>query len=183
MNVSGLAELLLSPEEKNEMQDSVQMLQEKNFSGFYDKNQNIVRSILFMESVDEFLDFSNENSLDIECFSAAFLCTKGYGIQVGGYEDDLTHPLTAFFKAKGIDYPEVFEIINHEKIYTDCGDYDNFKKSLTEINQVLGPHGVRVIVFEDFIYCDCEYTVLIVDNSLADKLASLWQSDNFEIYL
>ena len=183
MNASSLAELLLSPEEKNEMQNSVQMLQAKDFTGFYDKNQSIVGSILFMESVDEFLDFSNENSLDWECFCAAFLCAKGYGLQVGGYEDDLTQPLTAFFKARGIDCPEVSEIIGSEKIYTDCGDYDNFKESLTAINEVLSPHGMRIIVLEDFVYCDCEYTVLIVDNALADKLISSWQSDSFEIYL
>ena len=149
MNVSNLAELLLSHEEKKEMQSSVQMLEANDFTGFYDKNQSIIRSILFIENADEFLDFSNENSLDTECFSAAFLCSKGYGIQVGGYEDDLTQPLTEFFKAKGIDYPEVFEIINNEKIYTDCSDYDNFKKSLTAINQVLDPHGLRVMVFEE----------------------------------
>lgn len=95
----------------------------------------------------------------------------------------MTHPLTAFFQAKGIDYPKVFEIINGEKIYTDCSDYDNFKKSLTAMNQILGLHGMRVVVLEDFVYCDCEYTVLIVDNTLADKLTSLWQSDSFEIYL
>lgn len=76
MNVSSLAERLLSPEEKNEMQNSIQMLQAKNFSGFYDKNQSILRNILFIESVDEFLDFSNENSLDLECFCAAFYVPK-----------------------------------------------------------------------------------------------------------
>ena len=183
MNASGLAELLLSPEEKNEMQNAVQMLEAENFFEFYGGNQSIVRNILFIESVEEFLDFSTENSLDIECFCAAFLCAKGYGIQVGGYEDDLTNPLTEFFKAKGIDDLKVFEMINSEKIYTDCGDYDNFEESLTAINQVLSPHGVRVIVLEDSVYCDCEYTVLIVDNALADKVASLWQSDSFEIYL
>ena len=182
MNISSLAELLLSPEEKNEMQNSAQMLQAKDFTGFYDKNQSMVGSILFVESVDEFLDFSKENSLDMECFCAAFLCAKGYGIQVGGYEDDLTQPLTAFFKTRGIDYPEVFEIIQSETIYTDCGD-DNFKESLTAINEVLSPRGMRVIVFEDGIYCDCEYTVLIVDNALADQLTSSWQSNSFEIYL
>ena len=84
MNVLSLAELLLSPEGKNEMQNSVQMLQVKDFSGFYNKNQDIVRNLLFLESVDEFLDFSNDNSLDIECFYAAFLGAKGYGIQIGG---------------------------------------------------------------------------------------------------
>lgn len=183
MNISSLAELLLSPEEKIEMQNSMQMLEAKKFSEFYETNQSIVRNILFLESADEFLDFSNENSLDIECFCAAFLCVKGYGIQIGGYEDDLTQTLTAFFRAKKFDNPKIFEIINSEKIYTDCSDYDNFKKSITAINSVLDPYGIRVIVFEDFVYCDCEYTVLIVDNAIADRLTSSWQSDSFEVYL
>ena len=183
MNISNLAELLLSPEEKIEMQNSVQMLETRKFSEFYRINQNIVRSILFIESVDEFLDFSNENTLDIECFCAAFLCAKGYGVQVGGYEDDLTQALTSFFKTKKFDNPAIFEIINSEKIYTDCSDYDNFKKSMTAINSVFDPDGVRVIVFEDFVYCDCEYTMLLVDNDMADRLTSSWQSDNFEVYL
>ena len=183
MNISNLAELLLSPEEKIEMQNSVQMLETRKFSEFYRINQNIVRSILFIESVDEFLDFSNENTLDIECFCAAFLCAKGYGVQVGGYEDDLTQALTSFFKTKKFDNPTIFEIINSEKIYTDCSDYDNFKKSMTAINSVLDSYGVRVIVFEDFVYCDCEYTMLLVDNDMADRLTSSWQSDNFEVYL
>ena len=183
MNISNLAELLLSPEEKIEMQNSVQMLETRKFSEFYRINQNIVRSILFIESVDEFLDFSNENTLDIECFCAAFLCAKGYGVQVGGYEDDLTQALTSFFKTKKFDNPAIFEIINSEKIYTDCSDYDNFKKSMTAINSVLDSYGVRVIVFEDFVYCDCEYTMLLVDNDMADRLTSSWQSDNFEVYL
>ncbi len=183
MNILSLAELLLSPEEKSEMQNSIQMLEAKNFSGFYETNSSIIYNILFIENVDEFLDFSAESSLNTECFCAAFLCAKGYGIQVGGYEDDLTLALTTFFKAKGLDYPSILEIINSEKIYTDCSDYDNFKKSLAAINQVLGSDKMQIIVFEDFVYCDCEYTLLIVDCALAEKLASSWQSNNFEIYL
>lgn len=158
MNASSLAELLLSPEEKSELHDSLRMLRAKDFSGFYEKNQDVVGDILFLENVDEFLDFSRENSLDEECFSAAFLCAKGHGVQIGGYENDLTHTLSEFFRAGGIDDPAVFEIINREKIYTDCGDLDNFKESLTAINQALAPRGRRVMVFEDFVYCDCEYT-------------------------
>lgn len=183
MNASGLAELLLSPEEKNELRKSERMLWEKDLAGFYHENQSILRNILFIESLDEFLDFSDENTLDPECLSAAFLCAKGHGIQVGGYEDDLTQPLTEYFRAKGIDEPKVFEIIDGGRICTDCGDQDNFKDSLTAINQVLAPHGKRVIVFEDFVYCDCEYTVLVVDSALADEVIAAWQSDSFEIYL
>lgn len=183
MNMLSLAELLLSPEEKEEMQRSAQMLEEGKFSAFYKANENIVRNILFVENSDEFLDFSNENTLELECFCAAFLCAKGYGVQVGGYEDDLTQTLTAFFQAQKWNSPKIFEIINSEKIYTDCGDCDNFKKSMIAINSVLESQGMRVMAFEDFVYCDCEYTLLVADNGIADRLTSSWQSDSFAIYL
>ncbi len=183
MNIKDLAELLLSSEAKSEMEKSIQMIAAKDYSTFYEDNQDIVRNILFIETIDEFLEFVSENTLDVECFCAAFLCAKGYGIQVGGYEDDLTQTLTKFFEGKGFAYPEILEIIGKEKIYTDCSDYDNFKKSLTSINKILDEHGIRVIVFEDFVYCDCQYTMLVVSKTLANDLISEWQSDNFEIYL
>lgn len=104
-----------------------------------------------LETLDEFLDFSKENSLDKECYCAAFLCAYGYGIQIGGYEDDLTHTLTEFFHTQGMEYPEISEIVCKEKIYTDCSDYDNFKKSMTAINQELDTHGIRLVVLEDFV--------------------------------
>ena len=183
MNVVDLVVMLLSPDEKSEMQTSIELLEQSNFSAFYEKNRDIVQSILFIETLDDFLDFSSENLLDAESYCAAFLCAKGYGIQVGGYEDDLTHTLTAFFHSKGIEYPEITEIICKEKIYTDCSDFDNFKKSMVAINQMLDTHEVQLIVLEDFVYCDCEYTVLCLDKTLAEKVLSSWSSDNFEIYL
>ena len=161
----------------------MELLEQSNHSAFYEKNQSIIQSILFLETLEEFLDFSKENELDAECFCAAFLCAHGYGIQIGGYEDDLTHILTEFFHTQGMEYPEISEIVHKEKIYTDCSDYDNFKKSITAINQVLGVYGMRLIVLEDYIYCDCEYTVLRVDKTLAENVLSTWSSDNFEIYL
>ena len=95
----------------------------------------------------------------------------------------MTHTLTEFFHTQEMEYPEISEIICKEKIYTDCSDYDNFKKSLTAINRVLDIHGLQLIVLEDFVYCDCEYTMLRLDKTLADKVLSAWSSENFEIYL
>ena len=183
MNILDLADLLLSPDEKKELQTSMELLEKSNYSAFYESNQNTIKSILFLETLEEFLDFSKENSLDKECYCAAFLCAHGYGIQIGGYEDDLTHILTEFFHTQGMEYPEISEIVCKEKIYTDCSDYDNFKKSMTAINQELDTHGIRLVVLEDFVYCDCEYTVLKLDKALADKMLSSWSSENFEIYL
>ena len=82
-----------------------------------------------------------------------------------------------------MEYPEISEIVRKEKIYTEYSDYNNFKKSMTAMNKVLDTHGVQMIVLEDYIYCDCEYTVLKVDKTLAEKVLSTWSSDNFESYL
>ena len=183
MNILDLADLLLSPDEKKELQTSMELLEKSNYSAFYESNQNIIKSILFLETLEEFLDFSKEDSLDKECFCAAFLCAHGYGIQIGGYEDDLTFALTDFFHVQGMEYPEITEIVCKEKIYTDCSDNDNFKKSMTTVNQVLDTHEARLVVLEDFVYCDCEYTVLGLDKALADKVLSAWNSESFEIYL
>ena len=174
---------LLSKEEQNEMKSSIELLENGDYRGFYEKNKDIIRSILFIEEPEEFLDFSGENELDRECFCFAFLCAKKHGIQIGGYEDDLTDILTAFFEEKEIGYPEIAGIIGRETIYTDCSDFDNFKKSMEEINRVLDVHGLKLVVFEDFIYCDCEYTALMLDKSLAERISTSWESDNFSIYL
>jgi len=170
MDVLNLADLLLSSDEKNELQSSMELLEQSDHSAFYEKNQSIIQSILFLDTLEEFLDFSKENELDAECFCAAFLCVHGYGIQIGGYEDDLTPALTEFFHVQGMEYPKVSEIVCKGKIYTDCSDYDNFKKSMTAINQELDTYGVRLVVLEDFVYCDCEYTILKLDKVLADKV-------------
>ena len=183
MDYMNLTEQLLSKEEQIEMESSTELLENGDYQGFYEKNKNIIWNILFIEELEVFLDFSGENELDRECFNFAFLCAKKYGIQFGGYEDDLTDTLTAFFEEKGLRYPEISGIIEREVIYTDCSGFDNFKKSMEEINQVLDVNGLNLVVFEDFVYCDCEYTVLVLDRSLAECISNSWESDNFSIYL
>ena len=45
-----------------------------------------------------------------------------------------------------MEYPEIWEIVRKEKIYTDCSDYDNFKISLAAMNKVLDTYGMQLIV-------------------------------------
>ena len=71
-------------DEKKELQTSMELFEKSDYSAFYESNQNIVQSVLFLETLEEFLDFSKGNSLDKECYCAAFLCAHGYGIQIGG---------------------------------------------------------------------------------------------------
>lgn len=47
MNILDLADLLLSPDEKKELQTSMELLEKSSYSAFYESNQNIIKSILF----------------------------------------------------------------------------------------------------------------------------------------
>lgn len=182
MNMEDLAVRLLPPEEKAEMDRAVQALAAGDYSGFYEGNRRIVNNMLSVENAGEFLDFAAENTLERECFCAGFLCAKGRGLQIGGYEEDLTRPLTEFFKKSAPACPEILELIGREKIYTDRDDEDNFKKFLLCANNILERRGLRAAVLEDGVYCGCQYTVFVPDKTLAERLISGWQSENFRVY-
>lgn len=183
MKMMDLANQLLSPAERAELEESLDLLERGEASAFYERNQVIVHGILFLRDEAEFLDFSSQDRLDRECFCAAFLCARGYGLQVGGYEEDLTEPLTDFFEGKDLASPELLEIINREVISTDCGDFDNFKEAVTDLNRVLEPRGLRLAVWEDCVYCDCEYTIVLLERPLAEQAAASWQSESLERYI
>ena len=129
------------------------------------------------------MDFTGDDRLDPESYCCAFLCAKGNGLQIGGYEDDLTKKLTGFFVRKGLLYPELSAIINRETIYTDCDASSNFEQAVTEINAVLKAHDWFLTVFQDFMYCDCQYTILLANTACAEQIAAGWQSGNFETVL
>ena len=183
MDMMELAKLILPPEEYGELREAVGLLESGRFATFYEKYPGIVLSVLFIDNLEEFLDFSKENTLDRECVCAAFLCGKGYGLSVGGYEDDLTQALVGFLQGRGAAAPEALEILQRERVYTDCGDFDNFKRTLSEVNQVLEGQGVRLAVWEDFVYCDCEYTLLLLDRAVEERVHAGWRSESFMIYL
>lgn len=183
MDMTELAKLILPPEEYGELREAVGLLEIGRFAAFYEKYPGVVLSVLFIDNLEEFLDFSKENALNQECVCAAFLCERGYGLSVGGYEEDLTQELAGFLQARGAALPEALEIIRRERVCTDCGGRDNFKGTLEAVNQALDGQGLRVAVWEDFVYCDCEYTLLLLDRALAERVRTGWRSENFTIYL
>lgn len=183
MNIKDLMKSLLTPEEQQELHSSLKLLEDQNYSEFYEKSKDLIANILFIENYAEFNEFTQEDDLDTEYFCFAFLCGKNHGIQVGGYEDDLTERFTAFFDSQKPGYAEISAIIRAEKIYTDYDGKDNFAKSLKKINQVLSAHHLQLVVFENDVYCACEYTILLLGQSFADTVAASWESDNFRIYL
>lgn len=183
MTMKDLTQMLLTVEEASELQHDLELLENKAYSAFYTVNERIIRNILFLENLDEFLDFVSEEALDVECFCFAYLCEKQYGISFGGYEDDVRPALTSFLNGKGINSSELQTLIAKERIYTECDDVDNFKSSVSAMNQILNNTGVRLVVFEDGIYCDCEYSLLLVTEDLYTDIVESWESDNFDIYV
>lgn len=182
MMIKNLAHSLLTEKEENELQNALQLLDNKEYSAFYKENKKTIGNILFLNDLDEFLDFVSEEDLDIECFCFAYLCHKQYGISLGGYEDDVRPALTSFLNGKGINSLELQTFIAKERIYTECDDVDNFKSSICAVNEILKNDGVRLLVFEDGIYCDCEYSLFLVNENLYNDIVKSWESDNFEIY-
>ncbi len=183
MTIKDLTYMLLTVEEETELQRDLELLQNKEYSAFYTANERIIRNILFLENLDEFLDFVNEEVLDVECFCFAYLCEKQYGISLGIYEDDVRPTLTSFLNGKGINLSELQILFDKERIYTECDDMDNFKASISAMNQILNHTGERLIVFEDSMYCDCEYSLFLVTEDLYTDIVESWESDNFDIYI
>lgn len=183
MIIKDLTHMLLTSKEENELQHALELLESKEYSAFYKSNEEIIRNILFFKDSDEFLDFVSEEDFDVECFCFAYLCEKQYGISLGGYEDDVRPALTSFLSGKGITSLELQTLIAEERIYTDCDDVDNFKSSVSAMNQILNNFGVRLVVFEDSVYCDCEYSLFLVKADLYTDIVESWESDNFDIYI
>lgn len=183
MTIKDLTHMLLTAEEGTELQHNLELLENKGYSDFYTANEKIIHNILFFEDFDEFLEFVNEEDLDVECFCFAYLCEKQHGISLGGYEEDVRPALTSFLIDKGINSPELQALIAKERIYTECDDVDNFKASVSAMNQILNNSGVRLVVFEDGMYCDCEYSLFVVKEDLYTDIINSWESDNFDLYI
>ena len=181
MDMMELARQIVSAEEWCALQEAMGLLEAGDYAGFYGRFSGVVERVLLLDSLEEFLDFARENPLDRECVCAAFLCERGYGLSVGGYEDELNGALKAFLLGRGAAGPAVLEVIGRERIYTDCGDRDNFKASIEAVNQALA--GPRIAVWEDFVYCDCEYTLLLLEPVLAERVRAGWRSESFTRYL
>ncbi len=183
MRAFDLAEKILSAKEMTELTKSIDLLENENYKTFYNLNKETVNYILFTETYDDFLDVMEEYGLDIECFIFAFLCENKYGIQVGGYTEDLEDEFSVFIKEKNIDYLDIKSHIAGDTFYTDGGNKDTFKESIINFNKILDTHNLRFVVFEDDVYCECLYTVLLLQKNIANDIFDIWESENFKIYL
>lgn len=182
MTVQELARQLLSPEEEREWEAALEELREEAYPLFYNKNQEIIHDLLFLDTMDEFLDFLVEEPLEEECFHMSFLCHHGYGIQIGGYEEDAGPALAAFLEEKGLNSPELQAFLKQGEIQTDGEEDDSFKASISALNQLLNDgFGVRFLVLEDGTYCDCQYSLLLLKKALWKEAHASWESENFLI--
>ncbi len=180
MDIFYITRLLLSPAQQEELAQSLALLKAEDWAGFYQRESGAAEQILFIQTAEEWLDFCAQQSLDWECFCFAFLCQKGKALQIGGYQQDIFPKLRAFLARLGRDTPEIRQWLDQERIDAGCGEPRPF---LQAIGRLLSAQGVGLALWEDGLYCDCQYTLALLDGKAAKQAADGWRSENFELLL
>ena len=180
MDIFYITRLLLSPAQQEELAQSLALLKAEDWAGFYQRESGAAEQILFIQTAEEWLDFCAQQSLDWECFCFAFLCQKGKALQIGGYQQDIFPKLRAFLARLGRDTPEIRQWLDQERIDAGCGEPRPF---LQAIGRLLSAQGGGLALWEDGLYCDCQYTLALLDGKAAKQAADGWRSENFELLL
>lgn len=183
MDIFDITRLLLSPAQQEELAQSLALLKAEDWAGFYQRESGAAEQILFIQTAEEWLDFCAQQSLDWECFCFAFLCQKGKALQIGGYQQDIFPKLRAFLARLGRDTPEIRQWLDQERIDADCGGPQPFLQALGRLSRLLSAQGVGLALWEDGLYCDCQYTLVLLDGKAAKQAADGWQSESFELLL
>lgn len=183
MDIFDVVNRLLSPNQQGELKQSLALLEADRREPFYQRESRAVERILFIETAGEWLDFCTRHRLDPESFCFAFLCEQGKALQIGGYQQDVSAGLLAFLAESGRDTPEIRQWLERERIDADCDEPQLFFQAISQLNRLLSAQGTRLVLWEDGLYCDCQYTLGLLDDEAAQQLASQWQSENFALIL
>lgn len=183
MDVFDITRLLLPPAQQGELAQSLALLEAEDRAGFYQRESGAAEQILFIQTAEEWLDFCARQSLDRERCCFAFLCQKGKALQIGGYQQDIAPELLAFLAGLERDTPEIRQWLKQERIDAGCGEPRPFLQAIGRLNRMLSAQGVGLALWEDGLYCDCQYTLALLDDKAAKQAADGWQSENFELLL
>lgn len=181
VEVSDLTKLLLDPAQQERLRQSLVLLETGDWAGFYQRESQAVEQILFVQTAEEWLDFCAQQSLEPECFCFAFLCGQGKGLQLGGYQQDVAADLLAFLAGLGRDTPAIRGWLEAANIDIDWEEPEPFQRDLERLNQLLGSQDLQLVVWQDSVYCDCQYTLALLESREAARLAQTWESENFQI--
>ena len=109
------------------------------------------------------------------------MCGQGKGLQLGGYQQDVAADLLAFLAGLGQDTPAIRGWLEAARIDIDWEEPEPFQRDLERLNQLLGSQGLQLVVWQDSVYCDCQYTLALLESREAARLAQTWESENFQI--
>lgn len=192
MNAEGLARKLLSEPEYREMSRALELLKARQYEILYNGYGDTINAMLLVDSYDEFVDWLNDSEASAEEaafraeeFIVSFLRTSGKGADVGGWEGGLQDKLGALLKAVRSDSSEggtggdlslqpCIRTLLEQEIFTDFDGEDNFRDCVLQLNELLDPFGLKLVVFFSDNYWAAGYFIILVARGFAEGVLKDW---------
>jgi hypothetical protein len=184
MDINLLAKELLDAQEYAELTNAIKLLENNNIEMFYNNYSNILETLFFVQSYEEFMDFIEENeTIKTNILILGFLAKKNKCIEIGGYEDKLEKRIKQFIGK--INNNELNNNINqlNENVYTDYDGEDNFSEYISKLNDILIHYKLKMIIFFNDVYCACAYNLFLLDVSFVKNIVNEWQDDDIQIII
>lgn len=141
------------------------LLSKEDYQAVYDQYAPMLQNMLFVQSVEEWLDFiQQEGGLEEEPLALYLSAWRGECLLLGCYQGDATQTVLDYFKDK---IPEELrkKLSNLPPIVIDIDELNGtLEKQLAPYQEALEPAGVVFrIEFED-IYCSGAYFLSVETN-------------------
>ena len=183
MDINLLAKKLLNPQEYTELTSAIKLLENNNFQILYNNYSNILESLFFVQSYNEFMDFIKENkTIKKNIFILGFLTKKKKCIEIGGYENKLEKKIKQFIAEKNNKLNNSINQLN-KNVYTDYDGEDNFFEYISNLNDILVNYKLKTVIFFNDVYCACTYNVFLLDISFLDNIVNEWQDNDIKLII
>ena len=182
MDINLLSKELLNNHEYTELIEAINLIKNNDFNELFNNYSNVISETVFTKSYEEFMDFIQENTFEINIFILEFLTIKNKCIGIGGYENNIGSKIKQFiFK----NNPELKDSINFldENIFTDYDGEDNFYNYIYLLNKILRQHNLQIILFFNNVYCACAYNLFLLRDTVADGITKEWQDNCIQMIL
>ena len=182
MKAIELAKKILSNRDFQELLDALRLLNQKNDKRVYNLYADILGDFISLYSYDEFVDFSNELTINETIFIFGFLWMKKHCIQIGGYEEEVQGMINSFAESKVTNIGFTRLALSGTDIFTDFDGEDNFMDYVAQLNQEISSFGKEIIVFFNDTYSACSFCMLILDADIVKTIMSEWDDDTMIIH-
>lgn len=135
------------------------LFKNNDYIGIYEKYSDVLERFLFVESLDEFNDFIEEQGdIQPETFLLELASNLNMCCSIGMYESNAPDLV--------LDYLKSTTQINADKY--ECDDVHEFLMStLGEINRAICPEGMQYILLFDDTYCEGVFYIFYVSEKEA----------------